>query len=117
MKCASLMFLIHFRSSQRRCVVRKGVLRHFTKFAGKHLCQSLFFNQVAGEVKKRLWHRRFPMNFAKFLRTPFLQNTSGCVLLSFIPFIILNCFKFIFSFFLLTHILSNNSITTYIIPA
>ena len=27
-------------------------------------------------LKKRLWHRCFPVNFAKFLRTTFLQNTS-----------------------------------------
>ena len=27
------------------------------------------------------WHRRFPMNFAKFLRTLFLQNVSGRLLL------------------------------------
>ena len=27
-------------------------------------------------LKKRLWHRCFPVNFAKFLRTPFLQNNS-----------------------------------------
>ena len=26
-------------------------------------------------VKKRLWHKYFPVNLAKFLRTPFLQNT------------------------------------------
>ena len=26
------------------------------------------------------WHRRFPVNFAKLLRTPFLQNTSGRLL-------------------------------------
>ena len=32
-------------------------------------------------LKKRLWHRSFPVNFAKFLRTPFLQNTSGRLLL------------------------------------
>ena len=36
------------RSSHQRCSVRKGVLRNFTKFTGKHLCQSLFFNKVAG---------------------------------------------------------------------
>ena len=35
------------RSSHRRYSVRKGVLRNFTKFTGKHLCQSLFFNKVA----------------------------------------------------------------------
>ena len=31
--------------------------------------------------KKRPWHRCFPVNFAKFLRTSFLQNTSGRLLL------------------------------------
>ena len=33
-------------------------------------------------LKKRLWHRCFPVNFAKFLRTPFSQNTSGRLLLT-----------------------------------
>ena len=74
------------RSSHQRCSIKKGVLRNFTKFTGKHLCQSLFFNKVAGLrpatlLKKRLWHRYFPVNFVKFLRTPFLQNTSGRLLL------------------------------------
>ena len=32
---------------------------------------------------KGLWHRYFPMNFAKFLRTPFSQNISGRLLLNF----------------------------------
>ena len=27
---------------------KKGVLRNFAKFTGKHLCQRLFFNKVAG---------------------------------------------------------------------
>ena len=60
--------------------MKKDVLRNFTKFRGKHLCQSLFFNKVPGHgslLKKRLWHRCFPINFAKFLRIPFLRNTSG----------------------------------------
>ena len=43
---------------------RKSDLRDFARFTGKHL------------------HRCFPVNFAKFLRTPFLQNTSGWLLLS-----------------------------------
>ena len=33
-------------------------------------------------LKKRLWHKCFPVNFVKFLRTPFLQNTSGWLLLT-----------------------------------
>ena len=32
-------------------------------------------------LKKRLWHRHFPVNFVKFLRIPFSQNTSGRLLL------------------------------------
>ena len=27
--------------------------------------------RLANLLKKRLWHRCFPVNFAKFLRTPF----------------------------------------------
>ena len=34
---------------------KKGVLKNFTKFTAKHLCQSLFCNKVAG-----LRHRCFP---------------------------------------------------------
>ena len=36
------------RSSHRRCSVKKGVLRNFAKFTGRHLWHSLFFNKVAG---------------------------------------------------------------------
>ena len=36
------------RSSRPDVLCQKGVLRHFTKFTGKHLCQGLFFNKVAG---------------------------------------------------------------------
>ena len=32
-------------------------------------------------LKKKLWDGCFPVNFAKFLRTSFLQNTSGRLLL------------------------------------
>ena len=81
------------RSSHRRCFVRKGVFRNFAIFKGKHLYRSLFFNKVAGPrpatlLKKRLWHRCFPMNFAKFLRTPFLWSTSG---VCFCKYSIINC--------------------------
>ena len=74
------------RSSHWRCSVRKGVLRNFVQFTGKHLFQSLIFDKVARMrpatlLKMRLWHRCFPVNFTKFLRAPFLQNTSGRLLL------------------------------------
>ena len=65
------------RSSHQRCFVKKGVLRNFAKFTGKHLCHRLIFNDVAGlrhatSLKKILWHRYFPVNFVKSLRAPFL---------------------------------------------
>ena len=65
------------RSSRPEMFCERGVIRIFTKFTGKHLCQSPLFNKVAGLgtaafLKKRLWHSCFPLNFVKFLRTPFL---------------------------------------------
>ena len=36
------------RSSRPEVFCEKGVFRNFAKFTGKHLCQSLFFNKVAG---------------------------------------------------------------------
>ena len=30
-----------FRSSHQRCSIKNGALRNFSKFLGKHLCQSL----------------------------------------------------------------------------
>ena len=72
--------------SHQSCSIIKAVLRNFAKFTGKHLYQSLFFNEVAGLrpatlLKMRLWHRCFSVNFAKFLRTNFftehLQTTAS----------------------------------------
>ena len=59
--------------------MKKGVLKNFTKFTGKKMYQSLFFNKVF--IKKETLAQVFPVNFAKLLRTPFLKNTSGRLLL------------------------------------
>ena len=88
--CKGLFQEKFFRSSHRRCSVKKGVLRNFAKFTvkhlsqslffnkvadlnfakftGKHLCRSLYFNKVASLgpatlLKRKLWHRCFPVNF------------------------------------------------------
>ena len=59
---------------KKRCSMKKGVPKNFPKFTEKHLCQSLHFNKAVGlrtsTLKRRLWHRCFPLNFAKFLSTP-----------------------------------------------
>ena len=84
---STLIFIPLFRSSRPEVFCRKVVLRNFSKITGKDLCQDFFFNKVAALrpatlLKKRLWHRCFPVNYEKFLRTHFLQNTiGGCFLL------------------------------------
>ena len=73
-----------FRSSHRRCSETKGVLRNFSKFTGKQLCQILSFDKVAGLLfnkvvglrpatllKNRLWHRCFPVNFWEIYKNAF----------------------------------------------
>ena len=70
---------IAYRNSPPDVLCKKGVLRNFAKFKGKHLSQSLLFNKVtvlrsATLFKKRLWHRCFSVNFVKFLRTPFFTE-------------------------------------------
>ena len=65
-----VQILKHFQKQSPEVFYKKGVLENFTKFTVKHL-------RPATLLKKRLWHRCFPMNFVKFFRTPFLQNTSG----------------------------------------
>ena len=54
----------------------KSVLKNVAKFTGKHLCQSLFLIKLQAWpttlLKKRLWNRCFPVNFATFLRTSLL---------------------------------------------
>ena len=69
----------NFKSSRSDGFYKKGVLRNFPKFTGKHPCQSLFFNKVAGRpatlLTNRLWHRCFPVNFGKFPRTLFYRTT------------------------------------------
>ena len=38
----NVFFFKTFRRSQMRCSVKKGILKKFTNFTGKHLCWSLF---------------------------------------------------------------------------
>ena len=76
-----------FSSSRPEVFCKKGVLRSFAKFTGKHLCQSLFFNKVSSLrpttlFKKKLWHRCFPVNSAKFPWTHFIIEHLWWLLLA-----------------------------------
>ena len=86
----ALYLLPEFQSALRSsyhwmCSVRKRILKSFLKLTGKHLCQSFCINKVADRhvtlIRKRPWNRYFLVNLAKFLRTLFLQNTSGRLIL------------------------------------
>ena len=72
------MLLIFPEAVIQRCPVKKVF---FAKLTGKHLCQSLFFNKVACPpptlLKKRLWHRCFPLNFAKISKNTFSYKTPS----------------------------------------
>ena len=79
---SAVCILFHkIRSSRSHMFFKIGVLKKFTVFRGKHQRWSLFMIKLqTWRPAKRLQHRRFPVNIAKFLRTPFLQSTSGgCV--------------------------------------
>ena len=62
LKTVSIFICFRSKKKQPEVFYKKGVLKNFSKFSGKHLY--------------------LPMNFAKFLRTPFLQKTSGRLLMS-----------------------------------
>ena len=86
LKFANKTFVAEFRKSQTTFFVIHGDFTYRGKFTGKHLCQSLFFNKVAGVrhlLKKRLWHWCFPVNFVKFLITPFFIEHLRWLLLYF----------------------------------
>ena len=63
-------------------VLKKSAMRNLVEFTRKHVSESLFFFdkvklcRSAASLKTRL-HRYFLVNFAKFVRTPFLQTTTS----------------------------------------
>ena len=69
------------RSSRFEVFCKKGVRLDFAKLTRKHLCRSFSFIKAASQrsttvIKKTLWHRCFPLNFAKHLLL--LGNSGGC---------------------------------------
>ena len=52
------------------CVLQEKVFLGTSQNSQENTCAKAPFL-----IKKRLWHKCFLVNLAKFLRTPFLQNT------------------------------------------
>ena len=72
--------LFQYRSSHQGWSIKKSVLGNFTKITGKHLCQSLFFNKVAGLrlrpkacyfIKKETVAQVFSCKFCEISRNTF----------------------------------------------
>ena len=59
--------------------MKKGVLGNFAKFTGKHLCESLFFNKVAGfdlqYFKKETLAQVFSSEFCKISINAFFTES------------------------------------------
>ena len=61
--------VLHYSEAvTQRCSVKK-VFLEISQNSEENTCARVSFL-----IKKRLWHRYFPVNFAKFLRTPFLTE-------------------------------------------
>ena len=74
------------RSSHQRCSTEIGALKKVTKFTGKHLFQSLFFNNVTGLrpatlFKKKALAQVVSCDICEIFKSIFWQNTSGWLLL------------------------------------
>ena len=72
--------------SERFCLLRmteavsqryKKVFLETSQNSHENTCARVFLFRGWSLFIKKLWHRRFPANFAKFLKTPVFQNTSG----------------------------------------
>ena len=76
---------LNSRSSHQRCSIEKSVLKNFAIFTGKQLRWSLDLQALRpATLFKRLQHRCFPVNIAKFLRTLILKKICKQQLLPFL---------------------------------
>ena len=67
-----------YRSSRPEVFCKKGVLGNFTKFTGKHLCQSLYFNKVAGQRPATLLKKRLRPEACNFINKETLAQVFSC---------------------------------------
>ena len=73
---------IKYQKQPPEVFCKKRCSYEFPKIHRKTPVPKSLFSKVAGLrpatlLKKSFCHSCFPVNFTKFLRTPFLQNTSG----------------------------------------
>ena len=75
---ALVHFCFHLQSSSFSLIgIGSSSLHSSTIFRSSHRRYFGATSDLQFYLKKRLWHRCFSVNFAEFLRTPFLQKSSG----------------------------------------
>ena len=120
------LFQIQYQKQPPEVFHKKSVFKNLTKFTWKHLCRSLFFNNIVGIrtttlLKKRRRRKCFSFNFEKFLRNPFLLNTSGQLLLKYQPWFLrrhsikMDVVAVVFWFCKNTQFFKKNICTSYLI--
>ena len=93
-KCIYIIWSVHKNQSttlfteavSRRCSLKKLFLKILQNSQENATAGVSFFSKVSGLrpttlLEKRIRHKCFPVNFAKFLRALILQNTSGRLIL------------------------------------
>ena len=87
LSCHPIWHGLFWASKARGGVVWKKVILETLQNSQENTCAKVsFLIKLQGPAtlfKKRLWHRCFSVNFTKFLKPPFLQNTSERLLLKF----------------------------------
>ena len=82
-RCFPVNFAKFLRTPFPKAVVRRCSVKKVFSEISQNLQENTYardsFDKVASlrPSARSLWHRCFPVNFAKFRRTPFLLNTSG----------------------------------------
>ena len=71
--------LCRYITSRLEVFCRKDVLKISQKSQEDTCARVSFLIKLLALFKKRLWHKRFPVNFTKFLRTPcFIEYLRCC---------------------------------------
>ena len=72
--------LLKQSTSHPEVLCKKGILKNFTKFTGKHLCQSLFLNKIVGQspvcnpIKKKTMTQVFSCEFCEIFKNTFFKE-------------------------------------------
>ena len=81
-----------YRSGRLKVFCKKGILKNFAKFAGKHLCPNIFLNKVAGLM--------LSCAFREYLRTHFrIEHLWWLPLYKENFFVLSFCFEFFLSIY------------------